>query len=46
MIYNTIVFIPMAIGMFYHMFPSPEEEQHMGCNCAWHKKTAPAGEAA
>ncbi len=40
MIYNTIVFIPMAIGMFYHLFPSPEEEQHMGCSCAWHKKPA------
>jgi hypothetical protein len=40
MIYNTIVFIPMAIGMFYHMFPSPEEEQHMGCSCAWYKKAA------
>jgi hypothetical protein len=40
MIYNTIVFIPMAVGMFYHLFPSPEEEQHMGCSCAWQKKPA------
>jgi hypothetical protein len=40
MFYNTIVFIPMVIGMFYHMFPSPEEEQHMGCSCPWHAKPA------
>ncbi len=40
MIYNTIVTIPMAIGMFYHLFPSPQEEQHMGCSCAWHRKAA------
>ncbi len=40
MIYNTIVFIPMVVGMFYHLFPSPEEEQHMGCRCAWHRKAA------
>jgi hypothetical protein len=40
LLYNTLVFIPMAVGMFYHMFPSPEEEQHMGCACAWHPKAA------
>jgi hypothetical protein len=40
MIYNTIVFVPMVVGMYYHMFPSPEEEQHMGCSCAWHYKAA------
>ena len=34
--YNTIVFIPMAIGMYYHMFPPAGEEAHgTGCNCAW-----------
>lgn len=36
--YNTIVFIPMVVAMFYHMFPRPGEEQHMACNCAWGKK--------
>jgi hypothetical protein len=36
--YNTMVFIPMVIGMYYHMFPLPGEEQHMLCNCAWGKK--------
>jgi len=43
MFYNTIVFIPMMIGMYYHLFPPPGEEAHgTGCNCAWtpKKKTA------
>jgi hypothetical protein len=34
--YNTIVFIPMVMGMYYHMFPPEGEEQHAKCNCAWH----------
>jgi hypothetical protein len=36
--YNTIVFIPMAIGMYLHVFPTPEEEQHVGCSCSWYHK--------
>ena len=37
--YNTIVFVPMAIGMYYHMFPPPGEEAHgKGCDCAWTPK--------
>jgi hypothetical protein len=32
--YNTIVFIPMMIGMYYHMFPPVGEEAHAGCACA------------
>ena len=35
--YNAIVFIPMVIGMYYHMFPPPGE--HASCSCAW--KQAP-----
>ena len=32
--YNTIVFIPMAIGMYYHMFP-PESDRHVAvCSCS------------
>ena len=39
--YNSVVFIPMAIGMYYHMFPPAGEEAHgAGCNCAWTPKTA------
>ena len=33
--YNTIVFIPMVIGMYYHMFPPKGEEPNHGCRCAW-----------
>jgi hypothetical protein len=40
--YNTIVFVPMVIAMFYHMFPSPGEEAHMGCSCSWNPKPAKA----
>jgi hypothetical protein len=32
--YNSIVFIPMVIGMYYHMFPR-ENEAHAACSCAW-----------
>lgn len=43
--YNTIVFVPMAIAMYLHMFPTPEEEAHMQCGCAWHKRTREAAPA-
>jgi hypothetical protein len=31
--YNTIVFIPMMVAMYYHMFP-PVGEEHAACSCA------------
>ena len=34
--YNAIVFIPMMIGMYYHMFP-PSEEAPATCTCALHR---------
>src|SRR6266496_468182 len=33
--YNAIVFIPMMIGMYYHMFPPESEGEHATCACAW-----------
>jgi hypothetical protein len=33
--YNTVVFVPMVIGMYYHMFPPAGEVQHNNCSCAW-----------
>jgi len=33
--YNTIVFIPMVIGMYYHMFPPENESRNMNCTCEW-----------
>jgi hypothetical protein len=36
--YNSIVFIPMMIGMYYHMFPPETEVNTAKCTCAWHPK--------
>ena len=33
--YNTIVFIPMIVAMYFHMFPPAVEEDD--CTCAWHR---------
>jgi len=40
--YNSIVFIPMVIGMYYHMFPPAGEPQHSTCSCQWHPRPAKA----
>ncbi|MFC5407376.1 hypothetical protein [Cohnella soli] len=32
--YNTVVFIPMVVAMFLHMFPSADEKKNMACSCA------------
>jgi hypothetical protein len=40
--YNSIVFIPMVIGMYYHMFPPVGEEGHAVCSCEWNKGIANA----
>jgi hypothetical protein len=42
--YNSIVFIPMVIAMYYHMFPPAEEAGSTpACTCAWHRGLATAG---
>jgi hypothetical protein len=38
--YNTIVFIPMVIAMYYHMFPPALDAAPQQCSCAWHKGAA------
>src|SRR6476646_9187447 len=38
--YNTIVFIPMVIGMYYHLFPPASESPAFQCTCAWHRGAA------
>ncbi len=35
--YNSIVFIPMVIGMYYHVFPR-KGEAHAACSCAWRRQ--------
>jgi hypothetical protein len=39
--YNTIVFIPMIVAMYYHLFPAPTAAKPQ-CTCAWHKGRATA----
>jgi hypothetical protein len=40
--YNTIVFIPMVISMYYHLFP-PAQAGRAQCTCAWdHRASTPA----
>lgn len=42
LLYNTIVFVPMVVAMYHHMFPNPGEAARMRCSCAVHPRTAPA----
>jgi hypothetical protein len=42
LIYNTLVFVPMIIGMYYHMFPSESEASEQQCSCAVQVKPAVA----
>ena len=35
--YNAVVFIPMMIGMYYHLFP-PKGEENAVCSCALHRE--------
>lgn len=42
--YNSVVFIPMVIGMYYHMFPPAGETQHAQCTCQWHPRAEQAAE--
>jgi hypothetical protein len=43
--YNTVVFIPMVVAMYYHMFPV-EGEPRAHCTCEWHQDEMPAAQAA
>jgi hypothetical protein len=40
LIYNSIVFVPMVIAMYYHMFPPKEDAVRMQCSCAFHSHVA------
>ncbi len=41
LIYNAIVFIPMVIAMYYHLYP-PVGEPHLLCNCSRRRKPVEA----
>jgi hypothetical protein len=38
--YNSVVFVPMVIGMYYHMFPPVGEEPNHKCACAVRHESA------
>jgi len=40
--YNTVVFIPMVVAMYYHLYPNDPEAVGMRCSCALHARTATA----
>jgi hypothetical protein len=42
LIYNTLVFIPMIIAMYMHMFPKRGEEAHIKCSCVVQPKSKAA----
>ena len=42
LIYNSIVFIPMVIAMYYHMFPPSPDAAKMKCTCAFHPQAVAA----
>jgi hypothetical protein len=42
--YNTIVFVPMVVAMYYHMFPTKEEAAQQQCSCAWHSRLVGAAQ--
>jgi hypothetical protein len=35
--YNSVVFIPMMVAMYYHMFPPTEDAGGQRCTCAWQR---------
>ena len=38
--YNVIVFTPMVIAMYYHMYPPATEIPRIACTCARHRHQA------
>lgn len=42
LIYNALVFIPMVVAMYYHMYPPAGEVQRPACTCARHRSLADA----
>jgi hypothetical protein len=37
LIYNMLVFIPMVVAMFYHVYPPARETVKAMCTCARHR---------
>ena len=45
LIYNMLVFIPMVVAMYYHVYPPARDAVKMMCTCA-HRHRAPVAVAA
>lgn len=37
LIYNALVFIPMVVGVYYHMYPRDNDVPSIACTCARHR---------
>jgi hypothetical protein len=35
--YNSVVFVPMVIAMYYHIVPPESDKERAVCTCSWHK---------
>jgi len=44
--YNALVFFPMAVAMYEHVFPADRERPYTHCACAWRAHETPATSAA
>ena len=42
LLYNTVVFVPMVVAMYYHLLPSGGEAAAMRCGCALRTATSAA----
>lgn len=40
--YNAVVFAPMLVAMYHHMFPEAEDAARQTCTCAWHPRAVHA----
>ena len=40
LVYNTLVFVPMMVAMYHHLFPNAPEAAAMRCGCALHSVPA------
>ena len=40
--YNTVVFLPMAVAMYYHLLPPTADRSRARCSCALHAGAATA----
>jgi len=43
--YNSVVFLPMVVAMYFHLFPTAEERPHQKCSCAYQPRARAAESA-